>query len=79
MYIASAPGCAKNTAYLARQLPAFLEGRTPPDFAPDDFEVDFRGRGTVADLTPLGRSQLGLGPEPASDAEHARPLASAHR
>jgi hypothetical protein len=60
MYIASAPGCAKNTAYLARQAPAFLSGKTPPDFAADDFEVDFEGRGTEADLTPLGRSQLGL-------------------
>jgi Protein of unknown function (DUF1479) len=60
MYISSTPGCAKNTAYLAKQAPTFLSGRTPPDFAPDDFEVDFKGRGTVADLTPLGRSQLGL-------------------
>jgi len=60
MYIASTPGCAKNTAYLAKQAPAFLAGGTPPDFAPDDFEVDFKGRGTEADLTPLGRSQLGL-------------------
>jgi len=60
MYIASTPGCAKNTEYLAKQAPAFLSGRTPPDFAPDDFEVDFKGRGTEADLTPLGRSQLGL-------------------
>lgn len=62
MYIASTPGCAKNTAYLARQLPAFLSGMTPPDFAPDNFEVDFVGRGTEADLTPLGRKQLGLAP-----------------
>jgi hypothetical protein len=62
MYIASTPGCAKNTAYLRRQLPTFLAGETPPDFAPDNFEVDFRGRATEADLTPLGRSQLGLPP-----------------
>jgi hypothetical protein len=60
MYIGATVGCAKNTAYLARQAPTFLEGRTPPDFAPDDFEVDFRGRGTEGDLTPLGRSQMGL-------------------
>ncbi|HET9086511.1 MAG TPA: DUF1479 domain-containing protein [Acidobacteriaceae bacterium] len=60
MYIAATPGCAKNSAYLARQAPAFLSGETPPDFAPDDFEVDFKGRGTEADLTPLGRSQMGL-------------------
>lgn len=60
MYIASTPRCEKNTAYLERQAPAFLTGQTPPDFAPDNFEVDFKGRATEADLTPLGRSQLGL-------------------
>ncbi len=62
MYIASTVGCEKNSAYLAKQAPAFLSGKTPPDFAPDDFEVDFRGRATEADLTPLGRSQMGLPP-----------------
>ncbi|HTR06899.1 MAG TPA: DUF1479 domain-containing protein [Paraburkholderia sp.] len=60
MYIAAAPGCAKNDAYLQRQLPSFLEGRSPPDFPGDHFEVDFAGRAGVADLTPLGRAQLGL-------------------
>ena len=60
MYIGATVGCAKNTAYLARQAPTFLAGKTPPDFAPDDFEVDFHGRGTESDLTALGRSQLGL-------------------
>jgi len=60
MYIGATVGFAKNTAYLARQAPAFLAGRTPPDFAPDYFEVDFQGRGTEPDLTPLGRSQMGL-------------------
>jgi hypothetical protein len=68
MYIAATPACTKNTAYLARQASAFLAGRTPPDFAPDDFEVDFKGRGTEADLTALGRSQLGLSPQPAATA-----------
>jgi hypothetical protein len=75
MYISSTPGCAKNTAYLAKQAPAFLSGRTPPDFASDDFEVDFKGRGTEADLTPLGRSQLGL--PPITVHEHQPGLASA--
>lgn len=60
MYIAATVGCEKNSAYLAKQAPAFLSGKTPPDFAPDDFEVDFRGRATEADLTPLGRRQMGL-------------------
>ena len=45
MYIGATVGCTKNTAYLERQAPAFLAGKTPPDFAPDNFEVDFRGRG----------------------------------
>jgi Protein of unknown function (DUF1479) len=60
MYIASIPACPKNAAYTQRQAPSFLSGETPPDFAPDNFEVDFKGRATVDDLTPLGRSQLGI-------------------
>ena len=67
MYIACTPGCAKNTAYLAKQAPTFLAGKTPPDFAPDNFEVDFKGRGTEEILTPLGRSQLGLGAQPPTE------------
>jgi hypothetical protein len=62
MYIGATVGCAKNSAYLDKQAAAFLSGRTPPDFAADNFEVDFRGRATEADLTPLGRSQMGLSP-----------------
>src|SRR5580700_4208204 len=60
IYIGSTVGCPKNEAYLPGQAAAFLAGKTPPDFAPDNFEVDFSGRGTVADLTELGRSQLGI-------------------
>ncbi|WP_027800496.1 DUF1479 domain-containing protein [Paraburkholderia dilworthii] len=60
MYIASLPSCAKNDAYLKRQLPSFLEGKSPPDFPADHFEVDFVGRATADDLTPLGRSQMGM-------------------
>jgi Protein of unknown function (DUF1479) len=65
MYIASTPGCQKNAAYTQRQAPSFLSGETPPDFAPDNFEIDFKGRATVDDLTPLGRSQLGIDPSAA--------------
>jgi Protein of unknown function (DUF1479) len=60
LYIASAPGCPKNSAYLGKQAPAFIAGKTPPDFAPDDFEVDFIGRATVQDLTEAGREQLAV-------------------
>ena len=60
IYIGSAPDCAKNRAYLPRQKEAFLSGRSAPDFAAMDFEVDFAGRATEADLTPLGREQMGF-------------------
>ena len=60
IYIGSAPDCAKNRAYLSKQKAAFLEGRSAPDFAPMDFEVDFAGRATEQDLTPLGRQQMGF-------------------
>lgn len=58
MYIAAAPWCEKNAAYLQRQWPAFVEGRSPPDFAADDFEVDFTGRATADNLTASGRKQM---------------------
>src|ERR1700688_25499 len=60
MYIPSAPGCAKNSAYLERQARSFLSGKTPPDFPADNFEVNFAGRGTLADLDERGRAQLGI-------------------
>ena len=60
IYIGSAPDCPKNRAYLGRQREAFVAGRSAPDFAPMDFEVDFTGRATEADLTPLGRMQMGF-------------------
>jgi hypothetical protein len=59
MYIAPAPDCAKNRAYAKLQQPAFERGSSAPDFAPDDFEVDFAGRFTKADLSPLGLQQMG--------------------
>ena len=58
MYIAAAPWCEKNAAYLQRQWPAFVAGRSPPDFAADDFEVDFIGRADERSLTALGKAQL---------------------
>jgi Protein of unknown function (DUF1479) len=60
IYIGAAPWCAKNEAFLSRQASAFREGRSCPDFAPEDYEVDFEGRATDADLTPLGKRQMGL-------------------
>ena len=60
LYIGSAPDCPKNRAYLPNQKQAFLDGRSAPDFAAMDFEVDFQGRATEKDLTDLGRTQMGF-------------------
>jgi len=60
IYIGSAPDCAKNRAYLPKQKAAYLAGRSAPDFAAMDFEVDFKGRATEKDLTALGREQMGF-------------------
>jgi hypothetical protein len=60
IYIGSAPDCPKNRAYLPKQKQAFLEGRSAPDFAAMDFEVDFKDRATLKDLTDLGRAQMGF-------------------
>ena len=60
LYIGSAPDCAKNRAYLPKQQVAFLDGRSAPDFAAMDFEVEFKGRATAQDLTDLGRMQMGF-------------------
>lgn len=60
MYIGAAPYCAKNAAYLERQRPAFMAGASAPDFAPENYEVDYVERATLDDLSTLGRKQMGL-------------------
>ena len=59
MYIAPAPDCAKNRKYAEIQRAAFEAGLSAPDFAPDNFEVDFKGRFVRADLSPLGLREMG--------------------
>lgn len=60
IYIAGTPRCEKNRIYTEKQAQAFLAGKSAPDFAAEDYEVDFKGRATLADLTELGRAQMGL-------------------
>ncbi len=60
IYIGATPGCARNEEFMRKQAAAFLAGRSCPDFAPEDYEVDFTGRAGLEDLTELGRRQLGL-------------------
>ena len=60
MYIGAAPDCEKNRSFQALQKPAFQAGLSSPDFAPENYEVDFNGRATLADLSPLGLRQMGF-------------------
>ena len=60
IYIGATPKCPKNEAYAKRQAQHFLAGRSAPDFAAEDYEIDFEGRATLDDLTDLGRAQMAL-------------------
>ncbi|MBX2835899.1 MAG: DUF1479 domain-containing protein [Gammaproteobacteria bacterium] len=60
IYIGASPACTKNEAYAQRQAAHFKEGRSAPDFAPEDYEVDFNGRATMDDLTDLGKRQMAM-------------------
>ena len=60
IYIGAVPRCGKNADFMGRQATAFLSGRSCPDFAHEDFEVDFEDRARLEDLTPLGLAQMGL-------------------
>ena len=60
IYIGASPKCPKNEAYARKQAQSFLAGRSAPDFAAEDYEVDFKGRATIDDLTDLGRAQMAL-------------------
>ncbi len=60
IYIGASPKCAKNEAYARKQATHFISGRSAPDFAAEDYEVDFKERATIDDLTDLGRKQMGL-------------------
>ncbi len=60
IYVGASPVCAKNEAYARKQAEAFLAGRSAPDFAAEDYEINFRNRATVDDLTELGRRQMCL-------------------
>lgn len=62
IYIGAAPWCEKNEAFAKKQAAAFLEGRSSPDFAPENYEEGFAGRARENDLSPLGQQQMGLRP-----------------
>jgi hypothetical protein len=61
-YIGAAPWCEKNERFLQRQAQAFEQGRSCPDFAAEDYELNFAARATAAHLSDLGKKQMGLMP-----------------
>ena len=60
IYIGAAPYCQKNASLLDKQARCFLAGESSPDFASENYELDFDGRAGEDDLTLLGKKQMGL-------------------
>ncbi len=62
MYIPAAPRCEKNMAYASLVRQALEQGASPGDFPHEDYEADWQGRFTLADLNDHGRRALGMLP-----------------
>ena len=60
VYVGSTPYCKKNFDYVRKQAKKFLKGESPPDFAPEDFEINYKGRIKIENLTPLAKKQLAI-------------------
>ena len=58
IYVGSTPYCKKNLDYTIKQSKKFLEGKSPPDFASEDFEVNYKGRVKLSELSSLAKKQL---------------------
>ena len=60
VYVGSTPYCKKNVDYMRKQAKKFLKGESPPDFAAEDFETNYKGRIKIENLTPLAKKQLAI-------------------
>lgn len=60
IYIGASPACNKNKTYAVKQAEHFKSGASAPDFAAENYEIDFSGRAKVSDLTELGKKQMAL-------------------
>ena len=60
VYVGSTPYCEKNLKYAKKQSKKFITGESPPDFASENYEVNYLNRATKKDLTNLGKKQLAL-------------------
>ena len=60
VYVGSTPYCKKNLEYVRKQAKKFLKGESPPDFAAEDFETNYKGRIKIENLTSLAKKQLAI-------------------
>ena len=60
VYVGSTPYCKKNLDYARKQAKKFLKGESPPDFAAEDFETNYKGRIKTKNLTSLAKKQLAI-------------------
>ena len=60
VYVGSTPYCKKNIDYVRKQAKKFLKGESPPDFAAEDFETNYKGRIKIENLTPLAKKLLAI-------------------
>jgi len=60
VYVGATPYCKKNLDYTKKQSKKFLEGKSPPDFAAEDYEINYKGRVKLEDLSSLAKKQLAL-------------------
>jgi len=60
MFIGATPYCEKNKKYIDLQKQHFLEGRSAPDWAAEDREVNYKNRATFDNLTDLGKKVMGF-------------------
>ena len=60
VYVGSTPYCKKNLDYMRKQAKKFLKGESPPDFAAEDFETNYKGRIKIENLTLLAKKQLAI-------------------
>ncbi len=60
VYVGATPYCKKNLNYTIKQSKKFMEGKSPPDFAAEDYEVNYNGRVKIDQLSILAKKQLAL-------------------
>ena len=60
VYVGATPYCKKNLDYIIKQSKKFLEGKSPPDFSAEDYEINYKGRVKFENLSKLAKKQLGL-------------------